>query len=138
MATRSAYRKSPSPTGIGHPGGSRVRDIGADTHLAGWLQAKFFRAVGDPTRIRLLDLLLEHERTGNQCVEAIDLSQGRVSAHLSCLVSCGLITMRREGRFVYYRVQDPRVRQLLGLARTMVADHAASVAECVSVDPPSG
>jgi DNA-binding transcriptional ArsR family regulator len=97
------------------------------------LLAKFFRALGDPSRLRLLELLSERERTGTDCVRELGLSQGRVSAHLACLVSCGLVTVRREGRFARYRVEDPRVVELVRLGRSVVADHAESVAACTRV-----
>ncbi|MGH9069633.1 MAG: ArsR/SmtB family transcription factor [Acidimicrobiales bacterium] len=77
------------------------------------LVAKFFRALGDPTRLKLLEFLRDAgEATRSQCVERAGLSQGRVSAHLSRLVSRGLMTHRREGRHAYYRAADPRVDQL--------------------------
>ena len=99
------------------------------------LLARFYRALGDPTRLALLAFCAETERTGNECVDHAGLSQGRVSAHLGCLVSCGLLEVRRAGRFAYYRVSDPRVAELVGLAASMVADHAAGVAACTRVAP---
>lgn len=100
------------------------------------LLARFYRALGDPTRLVLLAFCAEAERTGNDCVARVGLSQGRVSAHLACLVSCGLVTVRRAGRFAYYRVSDPRVAELVDLGTGMVADHAASIAACTKVAPP--
>ena len=63
------------------------------------LLARFYRALGDPTRLRLLEFCAQQERTGAECVAQTTISQGRVSAHLACLVSCGLLGMRRQGRF---------------------------------------
>ena len=97
------------------------------------LLARFYRALGDPTRLALLAFCAESERTGNECVVQAGLSHGRVSAHLGCLVSCGLLEVRRAGRFAYYQVTDPRVAELVGLGASMVADHAASIAACARV-----
>jgi len=97
------------------------------------LMAKFFRALGDPTRLALVEFCAQEERTGTDCVFNSGLSQGRVSAHLGCLVSCGLITLRREGRFAYFQVTDPRVLELLRVSQQMVADQAASIAGCTRV-----
>jgi DNA-binding transcriptional ArsR family regulator len=97
------------------------------------LLARFYRALGDPTRLALLAFCAEEERTGNECVAHAGLSQGRVSAHLGCLVSCGLLEVRRAGRFAYYQVTDPRVADLVRLGALMVADHAAGVAACARV-----
>jgi DNA-binding transcriptional ArsR family regulator len=97
------------------------------------LLARFYRALGDPTRLALLAFCAEEERTGSDCVAHVGLSQGRVSAHLACLVSCGLVEVRRSGRYAYYRTTDLRVASLVELSTSMVADHAAGVAACTKV-----
>jgi len=101
--------------------------------------ARFFRALGDPSRLRLLEFLLPGERTVTECVAHVGLSQGRVSAHLACLAGCGYVQGRRAGRFAWYRVADPRVADLVVLARSMAAANAAALAACVYIDPaPAG
>lgn len=97
------------------------------------LLARFYRALGDPTRLALLAFCADAERTGNDCVAHAGLSQSRVSAHLACLVSCGLVTVRRSGRYAYYQVTDPRVAELVATAGGMVSDHATSIAACTKV-----
>ncbi len=110
--------------------------VGVPAEAAGReLLAKFYRALGDPTRIVLLEFCAGAERTGTDCVECAGLSQGRVSAHLACLVSCGLLCVRREGRYAYYQVTDTRVAELIRLGHDMVAEHAASIAACMRVQP---
>lgn len=99
------------------------------------LLARFYRALGDPTRLALLAFCAGAERTGNECVAHAGLSQGRVSAHLACLVSCGLVSVRRAGRYAYYEVTDPRVAELVATASRVVADHAAAIAACAKVRP---
>lgn len=97
--------------------------------------ARFFRALGDPARLRLLEFLLGGEHTVTECVRQIGLSQGRVSAHLACLAGCGYVEGRREGRFTWYKVADPRVADLVVLARSMAADNAAALAACAHIPP---
>src|SRR5215469_8581869 len=99
------------------------------------LVARFFRALGDPARLRLLEFLLPAEHTVSECVRHIGLSQGRVSVHLACLANCGYVQVRRSGRFAYYQVADPRVADLVLLARSLAADNAAALAECVRIAP---
>jgi len=97
------------------------------------LYARFFRALGDPTRVRILHRLLDApagECSVSDLVAALDAPQSRVSTHLGCLRWCGLVQTRREGKQVYYRIADPRVRQLLAVAGTVLRDHAAGVATC--------
>jgi DNA-binding transcriptional ArsR family regulator len=109
---------------------------GPDAALGRAVLARFFRALGDPTRLDLVAFLLEvGEATGRECVARAGLSQGRVSAHLACLVSCGLVEVRREGRFSHYRVADDRVASLVALAQEVAAGHAESIAECLVVGP---
>ena len=94
------------------------------------LLARFFRALGDPTRLRLLTLLLERERPVTELVEMVGAPQGRISTHLGCLRWCGLVTARREGRQVIYAITDPRACALLSTAAAMLRDYAAGVASC--------
>ena len=95
--------------------------------------AKFFRALSDPARLRLLEFLLGTEHTVSECVTHIGLSQGRVSAHLACLADCGYVQVRRAGRYAHYSVADPRVADLVMLARSLAADNAAALAACVRI-----
>ncbi|GIU84935.1 MAG: mercury resistance operon repressor MerR [Acidimicrobiales bacterium] len=93
--------------------------------------AKFFRGLGDPTRLRIVTLLLERgEMTVGDLVDAVGGLQGRVSSHLACLRHCGLVTSRKEGRNVYYSVSDRRVARFLPIALSMVADNADHIASC--------
>ncbi len=99
------------------------------------LLAKFFRVLGDPTRIRILQLLLEEERTVGELVEELDTFQGRVSSHLACLRWCGFVVPRREGQNVYYRVIDSRVRKLLNSGADFLNEHQDKIAFCRTLDP---
>ncbi|MGH2350701.1 MAG: ArsR/SmtB family transcription factor, partial [Chloroflexota bacterium] len=99
------------------------------------LDARFFRGLGDPTRLRILQLLLEGEHSVGDIVDALGGLQGRISSHLMGLRWCGYVTTRREGRRVYYAVTDPRVRELLRLAQAMRRDHAAALAACAVIGP---
>lgn len=96
--------------------------------------AKFFRALGDPNRLRLLEFLLDEEHSAGECVTYVGLSQGRVSSHLACLTSCGFVSVRREGRYAYFKVTDPRVAELVVLARNIAAGNAAELAACFRID----
>ena len=109
---------------------------GADARLSvsdAEMYARFFQVLSDPTRVRLLHLLLdapEAGRTVGELVAAIGAPQGRVSTHLGCLRWCGLVQPYREGKYVYYRIADPRVRDLLVVGGSMMRDHAAGIASC--------
>lgn len=97
--------------------------------------AKFFRALADPSRLRLLQFLLTEEHSVGECVDHLGLAQGRVSTHLACLADCGYVQARREGRRTLYRVTDPRVASLVMQARALAADNTAALAACARIDP---
>jgi DNA-binding transcriptional ArsR family regulator len=100
------------------------------------LVAKYFRALGDPTRVRILALLRERERSVGELVAALGAAQPRVSNHLACLRWCGFVESRREHRTVYYRLADERVSTLLDTGHALLADNAEHVAACRRIDSP--
>lgn len=98
------------------------------------LTSRFFQVLSDPTRVHIVELLLEGEKNVSELVAALDMQQGRVSSHLACLRWCGFIGTRREGKYVYYRITDPRVRELMKLAHQLLADNAGEIASCFRLD----
>jgi DNA-binding transcriptional ArsR family regulator len=83
-------------------------------------KAEFFRALGSPVRIGLLQLLREGEQTVGALQAALGLDSSGTSQHLAALRKQGLVATRRDGTSVYYRVRDPRVIELLELARAVL------------------
>ncbi|UJA19813.1 winged helix-turn-helix transcriptional regulator [Thermoleophilia bacterium SCSIO 60948] len=98
------------------------------------LTAKYFRALGDPTRLRLIAALQDGEASVGELVQRLGLPQPKVSKHLACLRWCGFVITRREHRTVYYRVADARVSEVVDLGRQLLADNAEHVAACSTVD----
>ncbi len=95
------------------------------------LVAKYFRGLGDVTRLRILTLLRdEGELSVGALVERLGLAQPKVSNHLACLRWCGFVEARREHRVVHYRIADERVLGMLDLAHALLADNAEHVASC--------
>lgn len=97
------------------------------------LVAKFFRGLGDPTRLKILEYLLKKERNVSELVALLKAPQGRVSNHLACLKWCGYVTSYQEGRYIYYQVTDKRVRNVLQLANEMIADNAEHILACTRI-----
>src|SRR6266487_1363583 len=94
------------------------------------LLARVFAGISDPTRLHIILVLLEGERNVSELVSAVGSSQGRVSMHLQCLRWCGFVESERRGKYVYYRVRDPRVRQIVQLAQDLVVLHGEQLATC--------
>jgi ArsR family transcriptional regulator, cadmium/lead-responsive transcriptional repressor len=98
------------------------------------LVAKYFRGLGDPIRLRILELLrAEGEVTVGELVHRLALPQPQVSNHLACLRWCGFVATRRNGRMVFNRIADPRVEAMLELAQSLLADNAEHVAACCQI-----
>jgi DNA-binding transcriptional ArsR family regulator len=98
------------------------------------ITAKFFHGLSDLTRMRIVELLLdEGEKNVSELVAILGQPQSRISNHLACLRWCGYVDSRREGKFIYYRIADPRVQQMLALARDVIADHAAAILSCTRI-----
>ena len=75
-------------------------------------EARLWAALGDPMRIRLLDLLLERgEATASTLAGALPITRQGVSKHLTVLERDGLVTARRSGREVRYAVREERLDQ---------------------------
>lgn len=99
----------------------------ADTELV----ARLFRALGDATRVRILELLMdEGELHQMEIVRRLGATQARVSEHMACLVWCGFVTTRIEGRRTLYRVASKQVRALLDRARRFLEVNEAQIATC--------
>jgi DNA-binding transcriptional ArsR family regulator len=98
------------------------------------LVAKYFRALGDPTRLRILGLLqAEGELSAGALTRRLGQAQPKVSNHLACLRWCGFVATRREHRVVFYRLADARVATILDLAQGLLDDHADHVAACCRI-----
>jgi DNA-binding transcriptional ArsR family regulator len=98
------------------------------------LLAKYFRVLGDRTRLRIVELLVEGERSVGDLARALGEPQPKVSNHLACLRWCGFVSTRREHRTVYYAIADPRVAAVVALARELLHENADHVAACGHVD----
>ena len=99
------------------------------------LVAKYFRGLGDPTRLRILDLLREEgELSVGELVERLRIAQPKVSNHLACLRWCGFIDARRVHRVVYNRIADERVAEIIDLAHSLLEDNEEPVQACCPID----
>jgi len=97
--------------------------------------ARYFRVLGDPTRLRILEALLEREHTVSELVGVVGVPRSRVSNHLACLKWCRFVGSERRGREVVYRITDPGVRDLLGLARSLAEENCDHLTGCRRIGP---
>ncbi len=95
------------------------------------LVARLFRALGDATRLSIVEFLLdEGPQPQKVIVEHVGLSQGQVSQHLTCLVWCGFLASTRKGRETHYEVASARVTALVDLARGFLGSTTGDIATC--------
>ncbi|HYV02236.1 MAG TPA: metalloregulator ArsR/SmtB family transcription factor [Actinomycetota bacterium] len=97
--------------------------------------ARYFRVLGDPTRLRIVEALLARERTVSELVALTGAPQSRVSNHLACLKWCRVAEAERRGREVVYRIADPRVEEVLVLTGRLAAEHCEHLATCRRIGP---
>lgn len=86
------------------------------------LHAELCKVFTHPTRVRILDLLRDGEENVGDLAEAMDLAQSNVSQHLNVMRNAGVLSYRREGNHVYYRLTDPRVLEAFDVIRDVLTD----------------
>ncbi len=84
------------------------------------MKAEFFRILGHPVRVRILELLRDGERTVGDLQNELQMDSSGTSQHLGVLRRHGILDGRREGTSVYYAVRDPRIFQLLEVSRQIL------------------
>jgi DNA-binding transcriptional ArsR family regulator len=94
------------------------------------LQAKLFRGFSDQSRLSILQALRAGPLTVGEIVAATGLSQPNASNHLRCLSDCCLVASEQRGRFVHYRLRDPRIARLLALADQVLAGARQGLDDC--------
>jgi ArsR family transcriptional regulator, arsenate/arsenite/antimonite-responsive transcriptional repressor len=76
-----------------------------------------FRALADPTRLRLLNLIADREICVCYFVEILRMSQPKISRHLAYLRRAGIVAARREGKWMHYRLAIPKDQAAAGILR---------------------
>lgn len=94
------------------------------------IKAKLFRGFSDPSRLSIIEALRDGKKSVGELVEITDLSQPNVSNHLRCLADCDLVRKERNGRYMYYRLSDRRVNNILQESEKLLSEVAKGVYEC--------
>jgi DNA-binding transcriptional ArsR family regulator len=87
------------------------------------LKAEFFKALAHPARIRILEILTEGEHSVGELVPQVGLEASHLSQQLGVLRRASLVTTRKSGNNVYYRLADRRLTRLLELAKQILLDY---------------
>jgi rhodanese-related sulfurtransferase/DNA-binding transcriptional ArsR family regulator len=89
--------------------------------------ARIAKAVANPHRLEIIDLLAQGERSVDDIAQETDLSTANASQHLGALREAHLVTTRKKGLYVYYRLSDPTIYQLLQVIREIAEHQLAEV-----------
>ncbi len=92
--------------------------------------SSLFHALSEPTRLRILELLKDGEQCVCELTETFNTGQSRLSFHLRVLKEAGLITDRREGRWMYYSLNTEGIKTLAEVVKGL-QDAYASRRSCV-------
>ncbi|MBP2211867.1 ArsR family transcriptional regulator [Rhodococcus ruber] len=98
------------------------------------MKADFFKTLGHPARIRVLELLSERDHAVSEMLPEVGIEPANLSQQLAILRRAGLVTARREGLSVTYALTSPRVAELLGVARAILTGVVAGQAELLEDD----
>ena len=95
--------------------------------------ARRFRVLGEPQRLRILQMLEKAPKNVNDVAQGLGASQPNVSRHLQALFEAGLITRRRSGTSTVYSVSDPLVFRLCGLVCDSLVERARADLEEIAM-----
>jgi DNA-binding transcriptional ArsR family regulator len=85
-------------------------------------KAEFFKTLGHPARIRILELLAEREQAVSELLPEVGIEPAHLSQQLAVLRRMNLVTSRRDGSTVLYALVSPQVGDLLRVARTILVE----------------
>ncbi|MEW1910929.1 metalloregulator ArsR/SmtB family transcription factor [Kitasatospora sp. NPDC085895] len=84
------------------------------------VKAEFFKTLGHPVRIRVLELLSQREHAVAELLADVGVEASNLSQQLAVLRRAGVVTSRRDGAAVIYRITSPEVAELLAVARSIL------------------
>jgi ArsR family transcriptional regulator len=96
------------------------------------MQAEICKTLTNPKRIEILSVLKTDERTVTELVNALGASKANVSQHLAVMRHKGILTTRREGVNIYYRVANPKVIDACSLMKEVLFEQHMAKKKAVS------
>lgn len=98
-------------------------------------KAEFFKTLGHPARIRILELLSERDHAVHELLERIDIEQSNLSQQLAVLRRTSLVVSHRRAGEVFYSISVPEVRDLLLAARQVLSGLVAAKGGELTTEP---
>jgi ArsR family transcriptional regulator len=86
------------------------------------IHADICKTLGNAKRIRILDALQNGELTVNELADIVDISPANISQHLGTMRQKGILTSRREGVNIFYKISNPKVSKACALMREVLIE----------------
>jgi DNA-binding transcriptional ArsR family regulator len=96
------------------------------------IKAEFFKTLGHPLRIRVLELLSEREHSVGELLQETGVGSSNLSQQLAVLRTAGLVTTRKEGSTVYYSLVSSQIADLMAVARSILTSVLSEQAHLLS------
>jgi DNA-binding transcriptional ArsR family regulator len=93
------------------------------------LHASICHTLANPKRLEIIDKLRTRELSVTALAEALEISQANLSQHLAIMRQRGIVTSRREGLNVFYKLSNPKIIQACDLMRQVLLEHLETAAE---------
>jgi len=93
------------------------------------LHASICHTLANPKRLEIIDKLRTHELSVTQLAAALEISQANLSQHLALMRQRGIVTTRREGLNVFYKLGNPKIVKACDLMRQVLLEHLEAAAE---------
>ena len=84
------------------------------------MDADVFKALSDPNRIKIMEMLSDGELCACKILEEFDFTQPTLSHHMSVLSRCVLVSSRKEGQWTHYSINQDRVREMIEFLNKML------------------
>jgi ArsR family transcriptional regulator len=107
-----------------------------------YFNAKIIKALADPSRLKIIDILSCGEKCACNLLEVFDFTQPTLSHHMKVLINCGLVESRKEGSWSYYSLNKTNCNMLILFLMNIITDtedcicknEAQSKKECVNYE----
>lgn len=95
------------------------------------IKAKLYKGFSDQSRLAILNAIINSPKTVSEIVKTVNLSQPNTSAHLACLLECGLVNKKKNGQEVIYQISMKEIKDIMILADKILSNTSKELSRCV-------
>ena len=105
--------------------------INKDEIMSLKIMSKFFKGFADYNRLLIFKSLQNGEKTVTEIIDYTEFSQSKISNHLKYLRESDLVTIRKDGKYIYYSIKDEKIKSILDLAGEFIKDSSEEKYNCM-------